>query len=87
MQCSLGISKFLEEVSSLSHSTGSLTVPKVSERPVLLVSYGLGKYSLIVCLPISRVTLVQSLISYRTIYHHCIRGSVTHMVMQETTIL
>ena len=51
------------------------------------LSYESRKDSLLLLIPVSRVTLLQLLISYRTVYHRFIGGSVTHLVMQETTIL
>jgi len=38
-------------------------------------------------LPISGVTVLPSLISYGTMYHHLIRGSVTRLVMQENNLV
>ena len=72
---------------SMYYTRPFLVVSKVSGPPVLVASYGLGKYSLLLLLPISRVLLLQSLILYGTIYSHFIINSVTHLLMQETIIL
>ena len=69
---------------------------KVSGPSVLLVCYGPGNDSLLLLLPIPRVTLLQSLNLYESIHmvnclkppsHHFIRGSVIHLVMQENNLV
>ena len=45
-----------------------------------------GKQSLLLLLPVSRVTLLKSLISYGTIYYF-IRGLITHLVIQESSFV
>ena len=69
-------------------------MPKDSGPPVLLVSYGAGNDSLLLLLPISRVTLLifQSYFTW-SIVSSCydiiifIGGPVTHVVMKETIIM
>ena len=69
----------------LSPDLALLTIAK-SLQITLLVFYGPGKYSFLLLLTVSRVTLLQSLIAYGTIhiYHHFIRGLPTHLLMQKS---